>query len=177
VRLHVLTAVSRPENLPAIAESLAVAAANAADVEVVWQWRFDTERRCIGGQAVKNAMLDSLGDDYPGWVWILDDDTLAHPDVLAVVSEAADVDTQTVIVSQRRTDGRILPAVVEHMCPGGVDIGQAFLRRDLIGAHRIPEDYNGDGMFLASVLIGALVVFLPDVVSLHNALSGVEVSA
>jgi hypothetical protein len=175
VKLHILTAVSRPENLPRIAESLATAAERAPDVQVTWHWRFDLARQHIGGQAVKNAMLDEFHD---GWFWALDDDTLTHEDVLLVVDDARrrHPHAKAIIVSQQRSDGRVLPAAPEQMCPGGVDIGQAFLRRDLIGDHRIPEHYNGDGMFLQTVLTGATVVFLPDVVSLHNALSGVEVS-
>jgi hypothetical protein len=173
VKLSVLTAVSRPENLPAIAESLAVAAGNAPNVRLAWHWRYDLDRQHIGGQALKNAMLDEIRD---GWVWCLDDDTLAHEDVLRVVSEQ---DADAVIVSQRRTDGRVLLASPERMCAGGVDIGQAFLQRNLIGDHRIPEDYNGDGLFLQAVLEGEdeWTTYLPDVLSLHNALSGVEVSA
>ena len=88
VRLHVLTAVSRPENLGQIAESLAVAVERAeygVDLAVALGM-FDPDRQHVGGQALKNDMLDDIDD---GWVWILDDDTLAHPDVLATVLTAA----------------------------------------------------------------------------------------
>lgn len=175
MRLSVITAVSRPENLPAIAESLATAAEKAPpNVRLSWHWRFDLERQHVGGQALKNAMLDDI---YGGWVWVLDDDTVAHEDVLWVVSAAVSPETHAIIVSQRRSNGAVLTPHPQRMCPGGVDVGQAFLRRDLIGDHRIPVDYNGDGMFLQAVLNeqpGTL--YLPEVVSLHNALSGVEVS-
>jgi hypothetical protein len=171
LKLHILTAVSRPENLPAIAESLATAAVNAPNVNLAWHWRYDLHRRHVGGQALKNAMLDEIRD---GWVWVLDDDTLAHPDVLRVVSEQ---DADAVIVSQRRTTGAVLVASPERMVAGGVDIGQAFLQRNLIGDHRIPADYNGDGLFLQAVLEGEgeWTTYLPDVLSLHNALSGAEI--
>lgn len=174
MNLHILTAVSRPENLGPIAESVATAAVSAPNVQITWHWRFDTARTQVGGQALKNEMLEEVTD---GWCWVLDDDTLAHEDVLAVVEDASH-GAAAVIVSQQRTDGRVLPAAPRYMAPGGVDIGQAFLRRDLIGDQRIPLDYNGDGMFLQSVLANEWnVVYLPvDVLSLHNALSGVEVS-
>lgn len=172
MKLHILTAVSRPENLPAIAGSLVTAAESAPDVQMVWHWRLDLARQHVGGQALKNEMLDEIAD---GWVWMLDDDTLAHPDVLSVVSEAAQ-DSAAVIVSQQRTDGRVLVAAPQMVCPGGVDIGQAFLRRELIGEHRIPIDYNGDGMFLQAVLAGQEAIFVGGVLSLHNAISRVEVS-
>jgi hypothetical protein len=175
VSLHIITAVTRPENLERISDSIAQALVNWPDgTAVEWHLRYDLERQHVGGQALKNAMLDEIRD---GWCWVLDDDTLAHPDVFRVVTRAIDRHpTRAVIVSQQRTDGRVLQAVPEHMVPGMVDIGQAFLRRDLIGDDRIPIDYNGDGMFLQTVLAKTRPTYLPDVVSLHNALSGVEVS-
>jgi hypothetical protein len=174
----VLTAVSRPENLPAIADSLAVAAQNAPAVQLQWHWRFDLERQHVGGQALKNAMLDDISD---GWVWVLDDDTVAHPEVLEVFKAAvkAHPNASAVIFAQRRTDGRVLRAAPEMMHPGSVDIGQAFLnwRVFIFGYDPIPEHYNGDGMFLETVLAGATTVYIDEPLSLHNVLSGVDVSA
>lgn len=172
MRLNVLTAVSRPENLPRIAKSLADAMARAPEVQVHWRFRFDLERQHVGGQALKNALLENVPDDE--WVWALDDDTLAHEDVLLLASTFTNRDA--IVFSQLRTDGRVLPAHPDSVVPGSIDIGQAFLRRDLIGEHRIPDDYNGDGMFLRAVLAGANVMYHPACVSLHNAISGVDVS-
>ena len=172
MRLNILTAVSRPENLPRIAESLAEAALRAPAVNVHWHWRFDTARRHVGGQALKNEMLEEVSD---GWVWVLDDDTLAHKDILQLASSFSNRDA--IVFSQLRTDGRVLSAHRDNVIPGSVDIGQGFLRRELIAEHRIPDDYNGDGLFLQAVLPGADVLYHPAVASLHNAISGVDVSA
>jgi hypothetical protein len=170
VRLHVLTAVSRPENLPRVAESLSAAAMNVPDVKVCWHWRFDLERKHVGGQALKNEMLDEIEE---GWVWVLDDDTEAHPDVLGAKDfEAYDA----VVFSQVRSDGRVLLAAPENVVPGSIDINQAFLRRDLIGDLRIPIHYDGDGMFLNAVLKQGNVLYHPAALSLHNSISGVNVS-
>lgn len=178
MRLNVLTAVSRPENLGFVAESLAKAAERAPAVEVVWRWRFDLARANIGGQALKNKMLAEIPyDDFETeWVWCLDDDTLAHEDILVTASCFQNYDA--IIFSQQRTDGRVLSATQDNMIVGSCDIGQAFLRRSLIGGHQIPEDYNGDGMFLSAVLAtdGANVMYHPAALSLHNAISGVNVS-
>lgn len=178
VKLHVLTAVSRPENLGRVAESLAVAAAKVQMVDLCWHWDFDLSRSCIGGQALKNGMLDDITD---GWVFCLDDDTLVHPDALGVFEEYVEIrpeELDAVVVSQQRTDGRVLPATPSQAVPGGIDIGQAFLRREWLGTRRIPRSYEGDGVFLMEVLAPpARVAWLPDVVSLHNAISGVDVSA
>lgn len=173
MKLHVLTAVSRPENLPLVAESLATAAVSAPDVQVVWHWGFDLDRAHIGGQAVKNALLDEIDD---GWCWCLDDDTLAHPDVLEVVYGVIDDEARAVIVSQHRNERPPLRASPDLVRPGDIDIGQAFLRRDLIGDHRIPETYEGDGLFLQDVLRDEWALFVDEVVSLHNAISRLEMS-
>lgn len=172
MRVSVLTAVSRPENLGQVASSLAVAAARAPEVELTWRWLFDLERTSVGGQAIKNELLSSVPPW--DWVWVLDDDTLAHEDVLLIASRYRT--SEAIIFSQQRSDGRVLVACPEHVVPGMVDIGQAFLRRELIGYRRIPIDYNGDGMFLQEVLEGAQrVAYHTDPLSLHNAISGVEV--
>jgi hypothetical protein len=170
VKLHVLTAVSRPENLGFVADSLAKATSGTR-IEICWHWRLDLARQHIGGQAVKNAMLDTITD---GWVWCLDDDTLAHEDVLRAFEVGPHHDA--FILSQRRVTGRVLVAAPENVQVGEIDIGQAMLRREWIGDRRIPEDYNGDGMFLREVLHGARIVWVPEPFSLHNAISQVEVS-
>ena len=60
---------------------------------------------------------------------------------------------------------------------GLIDAGQAVLRRDFIGTRRIPETYAGDGLWLGDLLHGRDDVhYMPDVLSLHNALSGIDVS-
>lgn len=171
MRLNILTAVSRPENLGFIADSLSAAAMRGPGVRVCWRWRFDLGRRNVGGQAIKNQLIEEVPDGE--WLWVLDDDTLAHEDVLMTLQSFGDYDA--VVFSQQRTDGRVLTARPENVMVGSIDIGQAFIKRSLVGDHRIPEDYNGDGMFLSAVLDGA-VLYHPAALSLHNALSGVDVS-
>ena len=165
IRLHVLTAVTRPENLSRIAEAFGFW--GKADFE--WHLRFDSKREHVGGQALKNAMLDEISD---GWVWCLDDDTLPHKRLYAEVAKAVmAADAAAVVVSQRREDRTVLLASPDNLYVGGVDIGQAVIRRDVIGEHRIPESYAGDGEFLMAVLADRNVVYLPRVLSFHNALA------
>jgi hypothetical protein len=165
VRLHVLTACSRPENLARVGESIAAAACEPW--EVCWHVRFDLAREHVGGQALKNAMLDEIDG---GWVIFLDDDTVLDPMLLSFV---ADNLAEMVVVSQRRADGRVLRAAPENMRVGQVDIGQAVLRRDLIGEHRIPTHYEGDGVFLADLAAAGDVRYIDEVLSHHNALERV----
>jgi len=175
VRLHVLTAVTRPENLPALEESIRRAEERARHVDLVWHQRHDPDREHVGGQAVKNQMLDGIAD---GWVCVLDDDTVMHNHFLRKIefTITRDPALEAVVVSQKRTTGVVLKASPDNAVLGKIDAGQAVLRRDLIGDERIPETYAGDGLWLEALLADAYVQYLPDVLSLHNVLSGVDVS-
>src|SRR3990167_3560111 len=124
-RIHFLTAVTRPENLSRIAESLQTAIRNA-DADVTWHLRFDVRSEHIGGQGLKNKMLEEIEE---GWIYILDDDTHVHPDLFASIREGPDA----IIVSQRRHDGYVLEASPLNAHVGMIDMGQAILRRSFIG--------------------------------------------
>lgn len=163
MKLHVLTAVTRPQNLPKLARSLARAA--TPEWEIDWRWRFDPDREHVGGQALKNQMLGEIED---GWVWVLDDDTVAHPKVLARVAERVR-GVDAVVVSQKHGDA-ILAAGPGCARLGHIDIGMAFLTRELIGEHRLPEEYDGDGKFLSELLERAAVSYIPETLSYYNKL-------
>lgn len=165
MKLHILTAVSRPRNIPKIAHSLLA----WGDADYEWHLRFDTDKQHIGGQAVKNAILDSITG---GWVWFLDDDTLAHPKLYSRVAEVVGGDEQAtaVVFEQERADGAFYPAARENIAVSRIDIGQAVVRRDLIGKARIPEEYAGDGYFLDLVLDRERTVFLNETLAYHNRL-------
>jgi hypothetical protein len=170
MRAHVLTACTRPGNLRAVAESIMAATCDPWDV--TWHIRFDPAQQHVGGQRLKNEMLDQIED---GWVCFLDDDTTMHPEFLQRMAEAVK-DSGAVVVSQQRQDGRVLVAAHEHLQVGLVDIGQAFIARSLISGTRIPEHYEGDGMFLQAVLANwPAVAYLPEILSEHNALEPVAV--
>jgi len=174
----VLTAVSRPHNLARVGASLA-RSTNAAveaghDVEVVWHWRLDTRREHAGGQRLKNQMLDGI--DH-GWVWILDDDTAVHPELVTRLAETIrdHPAVVAVVVAQTRADGRVFPAGPESVKVGYIDAGQALLRRDAVGDDRLPETYEGDGQFLERVLARAgPQMYVNEPLSFHNMLDGGE---
>lgn len=177
VKIHVLTAVTRPENLAEVMDSLYLAEDKAAgSVEMVHHREYDPGRLYVGGQHLKNRMLEQIGD---GWVCILDDDTTMHPQFLRKTFRAhlQHPGATAIVVSQRRTTNVVLEAKPENMRVGLVDAGQALIRRDRIGDTMIPETYAGDGEWLEALLFGQPDVhYMPDVLSLHNALSGVDVS-
>jgi hypothetical protein len=163
VTLHVLTACTRPTNLPVIAESLAT----WGSADLIWHIRFDHRHEHIGGQAVKNALLDEIAD---GWVMFLDDDTVVHPKLWKRFMQHRN-GAAAIVVSQQHSVLGILHAAHENVMIGTIDIGQVILRREVIGLHRIPETYAGDGEFLSAILPHVDAVYLDEVLSFHNALN------
>jgi len=168
--LHILTACSRPGNLPAWAADLAAIAGEYPGVDLRWHVAFDLQRRHVGGQAVKNALLDSIPADDPGWVWIGDDDNAldtAMLEALAAYADRGDVDA--VVFAQRRHGYIAAPcAVVDE-----VDVAQLIARRRFIGDARIPACYNGDGQWIAALAQRGGVVYDDRPVTMYNGRSDI----
>ena len=171
-----MTAVTRPENLPTIQDSIFNANDREPKVDVEWHRYEDLERQHVGGQHPKNVMLSRITD---GWVCILDDDTVMHPHFLKKIYRAHHhhPTCQAFVFSQRRTTGVVLQAKPKNMVVGSVDAGQAVLLRSYIGDLLIPETYAGDGEWLECLLFEQPDVhYMSEILSFHNALSGVDVS-
>lgn len=158
MKLHLLTAVTRPENLRQIGAAIGMLA-GASGVDVVWHTQSDPERQSVGGQSIKNAMLDQIGD---GWVYILDDDNLPHTNLFRAVAEIDRMlpDAAMIALTQEHRGGRVRPVHAGMLRASHVDAGQVVVRRDAIGDLRIPEHYCGDGEWieaLAAKLDGRIV--------------------
>ncbi|HEU5087772.1 MAG TPA: hypothetical protein VFT99_10010 [Roseiflexaceae bacterium] len=171
MKLHVLTAITRYGNLGEIAASLI--RSHWKGVELVWHWRVDYDRTAVGGQALKNAMLDEIAD---GWVWILDDDNLVHPGFCqALITTLAACPAARMLVGAQHTAGGVR-AIGRHMLRASlVDAAQVIVRRDAIGDRRIPEHYCGDGEWIEAIarsLGSHEIAYLPGVVIHYNALRG-----
>lgn len=150
--LHIITACSRPQFLPSWAAEIAEAA-KTAGVDLRWHVAFDCERKHVGGQDVKNRMLDAIAGD--GWVWIGDDDNVLDPAMLSAVVEYDARPVDVVIFAQRRGQQIAPPcAVVDR-----VDAAQFVARRSAIGNHRLPAKYNGDGLLIADLAKTARMVY------------------
>lgn len=163
MKIHVITAITRPENLPRICMSLAKAAVEA-NIDIVWHWRFDLDKNFVGGHKIKNDAIDDIQD---GWIWILDDDTSVNPDLFLELSKVEE-DVDALVVSQSRADGWILKAAPENSRVDAIDAGQAIIRRSAIGKNRLAEVYNGDGIFLEAVLKNCNVKYSDKILSYHN---------
>jgi hypothetical protein len=120
----------------------AIASAPAC-LQVVWHVGFDLDRQHIGGQAVKNRLLNEIHD---GWVWVCDDDNLPVPGFFAWLTQQAPADL--LLVAQQR-QGQMVAAAYPRV--DETDIAQAVIARSLIAAQRLPEVYNGDGLFLVAL--------------------------
>lgn len=160
--LHVLTACTRPENLPKMAESLQ---AWGKQADFIWHIRFDIGKQHVGGQAIKNQILEEISD---GYVMFLDDDTVVHPMLWKRLRQYDGKDA--IVFSQNHEILGILHAAPENAMIGTIDIGQAIIKRDVIGLHRIPESYAGDGEFMHAILPHCDAVYVDEVLSIHNAL-------
>ena len=162
MKLNVLTACSRPENLDRISES--VFAYRPEAMQVNWLVRLDPVP-AVGGQRVKNDLIDMVTD---GWVVILDDDTVMHPDFKQRIQEEARPDVDVIFFGQERPrTGVALPEARR----GLIDAGQACFRRSLVGQTRIPDFYDGDGWFLETLAQRGRAIYLSDVLSFYNQLA------
>jgi hypothetical protein len=162
VKLHILTACTRPWNLPRIADS--IYAFQRENVEVHWHIGHDDEP-AVGGQRIKNRLLDDITN---GWVYVLDDDTLMHPELLY---RLPDLCRRCDVVLFAQVRGELVHN--PQLLRGCIDVGQAVIRRSTIGKTRIPDFYDGDGWFLEAVCGKARnVKYLNQPLSFYNLLEG-----
>ena len=169
MKLHILTAVTRPENLALLADSLVDAL--HCGFQVCWHIIEDVERTAVGGQALKNRMLDASSD---GWVWVLDDDNLAHPQFFGALAEllAIHPEAGAFVVSQQLAGGSVRHAEAAAMQVNGVDIAQVVFKRNLIGDARLDLSYGGDGLLIEQLYRDnpAYFVFVSEVLCYYNRL-------
>ncbi len=146
MNLHILTAVTRLQNLPEIERSFATAI--TAGVMVKWHTLYDPERQHAGGQALKNKMLDTI---YDGWVWICDDDNQAQSGFFAAIAAVVRPEVQMIVCAQQHRNGWVRKVFREMLRETHVDAAQVVVRREAIGKLRIPEHYCGDGGWIESI--------------------------
>jgi hypothetical protein len=164
VNLHVLTAVTRPRNLERVYDS--IYSVEHPSWRVFWHI-LHLSNPFVGGQVVKNYLLDETPG---GWVYVLDDDTIMHPEFLGRTAETIELHPDADVIFFARIDRGTTWA--PEIAVGSVDIGQALMRRELIADLRIPDLYEGDGQFLEKVLDRAKEsVYLSDPLCFYNLLN------
>jgi len=165
VNLHVLTAVTRPSNLERVYDS--IYSQDHSFWTVFWHL-LHLDAPSVGGQKVKNLLLDATRPE-DGWVYVLDDDTMMHPQFLDRTADVIDANPDCEVIFVGRSDhGNLFMPEVKV---GAIDICQALIRRDLINDLRIPDLYDGDGWFLQALIDKAVeAVYLPESLSFYNLL-------
>lgn len=167
--LHVVTPCTRPVNLAAIAGSL------PTEWAVVWHVLPDPRREYPVGSALRNRALDAIAD---GWVWFLDDDTVARPDFGAALWEARveHPDAHGFVFGQLDADGTTRRFCADPWAGlGDVDTAQFVFARAFVGAHRWhPTRYDADGDFYLRTIAGRreAVRWIDRPVTTYNALRG-----
>lgn len=178
-RLTIITPVSRPGNLVRIRESILASLQGYPHWRFTWIVVFDAEKPgqeispgnigqleivvlsepsvrsgsavSASGNLQRNVGLDHAGD---GWVCFLDDDTVLHPDLLKHIGPICLRNPMVnIIVDQSFSGGAIrCSASPQNIRCLGIDSGQAFLSRSLIGDKRWPlMNYDADWQFIAEV--------------------------
>lgn len=155
--LHIITRCSRTQNLLKIKES--IFSRPSDDFEVFWHVTFDTtvlkdidaeilsqlEHDYISPKFRKSTTGDyghtfiniSLSQIQNGWIYILDDDNILHPELLPTISKLIEENPEKrAYIFDQKVGGRdfsgldIRKAKPENVCVGGIDMAQFFLRRD-----------------------------------------------
>ena len=143
-RLTIITPCSRPQNLPAMAESIKP---GRSLFDLVWLVVFDNKEceESKVGNYQRNCALEAITD---GWVYFLDDDTTIHPEFFA---ELAEVKSGAVAFEQDLGTWvrKVAPSEMK-VCK--IDMGQVAIRRDVIGDIRFALGiYEADGIFIQAV--------------------------
>lgn len=194
--LNIITPLTRPENLPAIAASMA----HSSDLDITWYvvpdnkvveqltpsqmgaLRFrprgvgkvilnHVEGESVFGDAQRSWAIHSITDSE-SWLYFLDDDNMLPQGFLDEMAPYLRKPLDGIIVSQKYGDGRHrLPANLQRAKPTLIDTAQFFVKRGIIGADRWPVSYCSDGIFAEMIFSkNGRFTALPQVFSYYNAL-------
>jgi hypothetical protein len=171
--MNVITAVSRPEFIPEVRESLNHITRHAVRwyalgrclVEGAYYTEL-CEWNIVGGVFQKNRALDLI---HHGLVWHLDDDNVVHPDFDRLVAEYM-LGSDALVLDQIWRDGTTHHTCHEtRMAYGFIDQAQYVLRRAVIGDYRQPPVYWSDVlMFQAAYKNAPHVRFVNQVGMYYN---------
>jgi len=172
--INILTRCTRPENLLQISKTI------FTDLfEINWYILFDTtvlkdidaellmelskyakikflkSQPNSFGYNMVNDILDEITD---GWVYILDDDNLIHPNFYKKLNELINDDTYGIFVFEQKVDGKdftkldIRESKPENMKVGGVDIAQVLIHIGHYGdTKRFNNSYTADGELIVDL--------------------------
>jgi len=177
MHLNIVTACSRPENLPTILKSINIPITSHTwwiivdGTEPIVKIKFPRNVRIFYhpddsavGNGQRNFALDQISK---GYIYFLDDDTTLHPDLYKSI-EALENDFIHFDQANKNGTKRIGGTVaINH-----VDTGSVVCSRALIGDIRWQKDlYQADGRFWSTVFKAAKnPVYIQQSLSIYNAL-------
>lgn len=170
LKLALVTACSRPENLGRVAESIRP---RTGAFELEWIVEMDLQARHVAGNEEKNRALGRIAPE--AWVYFLDDDNLLHPELLPALARGIGErhSARAFVFGQEVALGAFRPASPSRMFVGGLDLAQFAVRRDLIGERRFePGRYESDGLLIYALHMEhpEAFEFLPACLSYYNRL-------
>ena len=197
MEINLVTAVSRPENLPRLARSISLSMSKSKLSKVNWivvvddvsvlspaieaqikDGRFlvkkvvHTGGRCQYGIDQKNLGLDSIKD---GYYHCIDDDNILHPEFFQAIERAMDGNPgkKAFVFGQQRWDAiKSLTASPARMEYGKIDNSMFLVHSSLIGLHRYDLTRSGreDFHFFRKLydLHSEQFVFLSETLAYYN---------
>ena len=191
--LHIITPVSRPQNLVKIAETLISVHPD--------HWHCIVDPRRVDklptinkdlpfpvsilmgqnpgewGNGLRNEGLERIPADADIWVYFLDDDNAMHPRFREVAEQALNKypEAKWLIFRQILRNGAVYLSAFTKPIPNCIDIGQNLFHRQLIGKIRFPlEPYNADGYFCQSLSGIITPIHVDEPVCYYNYFRNVE---
>ncbi len=176
MKLTIITACSRPNNLKKIKESINVKCEwiivyDSSDPIKNFEEKWITEINIKGG--VVGAKQKNFGLDYAfstDYVYFLDDDNLLHSDFYKLLEIVKKERYLGYIFAQNLGETIRLPGIIK-VCH--VDLAQYLLRRDLIGDVRFNQSYECDGHLIEEIYRNNSdkILLLKDTYSYYNRLT------
>ncbi len=101
----------------------------------------------VAGKGQINAALDLI---EKGWIYVVDDDTIVHPDFGKWFHMLRNtmIMPQAFLFAQEHKNGFVRSVHPSTVRETHIDQGQYILYRDLIGDERYLQKYTGDGEFI-----------------------------
>lgn len=171
--LHIITPATRLQNLPKLLESIkpgsqyftihwwiVLDVAHITNIENIRMTfhNFDgvfthillaSDPSFVAGKGQINYALDHINN---GYVYVLDDDNIIHPDFFAWFNHTNKMKYDAYIIAQQHLAGWIRYVHPDMVRETHIDQAQYILLRQFIGDERFAQSYCGDGEFIERLL-------------------------
>ena len=193
IRYHIVTAATRLKNLPEVLHSIQVAMEGVPNIEAIWHICFDCSaigednlpmdfdpeldnltikyyknfkrpdsEHCRGGPP-KNVIFDNIDPTDDGFVHMIDDDNIVHPNFYKTITPYLQEERWDCIVysAMFANNHPRLISIPENMHQCGVDTAQIIFSRKSLGDKRLEEIAGEDGPFVEFMVNNYKTKYLP----------------